>query len=111
MGAVQSLLHADSAPATHVDSTTRQRLDSEQGAQSRASSKILRDMTSKFSELELLSLRQVVQQLKTQQDAKLANHAEQDATTTPQKRPAGITEDTFAAYISIGPDQSRAEHL
>ncbi|KAF9937151.1 Restriction of telomere capping protein 5 [Mortierella alpina] len=114
MGAVHSLLHADSAPPNHPDGTGQQRLDAEQGAQSRASSKMLRDMTSKFSELELLSLRQVFQQLKAQQDteqAKQANQPGQDATSTTQKRLLGLTEDTFAAYVNIGPGRSRAEQL
>ncbi|KAF9968515.1 Restriction of telomere capping protein 5 [Mortierella alpina] len=118
MGAVHSLLHADSAPPSHQDSTGQQRLDAEHTAQSKASSKMLRDMTTKFSELELHSLRQVFQQLKTQQDTeqqaqqtRQAEQPEQDATSTTQKPLLGLTEDTFAAYINIGPDQSRAEQL
>lgn len=114
MGAVHSLLHADSAPPGHQDSTGQQRLDAGQTAHSKASSKMLRDMTSKFSELELLSLRQVVQQLKTQQDTeqtKQAEQPEQNATGITPKPRLGLTEDTFAAYINIGPGQSRAEQL
>ncbi|KAF9570973.1 Restriction of telomere capping protein 5 [Mortierella alpina] len=116
MGAVHSLLLGDSASPLHPDSTGPQRLDPEQQAQSRAGSKMLRDMTSTFSELELLSLRQVFQQLKAQQDAEQAMQAKQheqkqDAAGTTRKRLLGLTEDTFAAYINIGPDQSRAEKL
>ncbi|KAG0085389.1 Restriction of telomere capping protein 5 [Podila epicladia] len=85
-------------------------------AQSWVSSKLHKDLASKFTALELLSLRQVLAHLKEDQEkAALAHPATTSEPTTmpehPQKRLPGITEETFVKYLGIPPEHSQAGKL
>ncbi|KAI7827534.1 hypothetical protein BC939DRAFT_475137 [Gamsiella multidivaricata] len=129
MGAIQSLLPSDSdrASAGAPDSSRGPRSGDQDGL-SWASNKMHRDMASKFSEIELLSLRQVFQQLKDRQN----NDPETDRSSEPQQhqnkgtvsnvasaKPTkkdiwivpGITEATFVEYLGIPANRNRAGHL
>ncbi|KAF9138934.1 Restriction of telomere capping protein 5 [Mortierella sp. GBA39] len=118
MGAVQSLLGQD-AP-TQPD-TNNSRPFVEPLKLSWVSNKLQRDMAAKFSEIEMLSLRQLLVQLKAAQDKqdKLdnANQPETSSSETQQqqhqksRRVAGITEATFVEYLGFPEDHCRAGHL
>ncbi|KAG0249733.1 Restriction of telomere capping protein 5 [Mortierella polycephala] len=86
------------------------------------SKKMHKDILSKFTELERLSLRQVFQQLKEHQDSMdLQQYSEHppetqqdamDAQSQKSSRPVpGITEATFVEYIGIPADKNRAGEL
>ncbi|KAI9236186.1 MAG: hypothetical protein BYD32DRAFT_419437 [Podila humilis] len=92
-------------------------------AQSWVSNKLYKDLVSKFTELELLSLRQVLAHLKEEQEKAALAHLHTDtvpsepSTATsehaPQKPPSapGITEETFVTYLGIPPEHSQAGKL
>lgn len=98
MGAVQSLLGQD--PATQPDTNNRHP-SVEPLHLSWVSSKLQRDMATKFSEIELLSLRQLLAQLKATQDKQdKTNQPDSSSSDTQQQQQkgckvAGITEATF----------------
>ncbi|KAG0376074.1 Restriction of telomere capping protein 5 [Mortierella sp. AD032] len=112
MGAVQSLLGQD-APVQPAP--TNRRPSVEPPNQSWVSSKLQRDLSAKFSEIELLSLRQLLAQLKATQDKAAGssnNHASDPQQQHQQKsrKVAGITEATFVEYLGF-PEDCRAGHL
>ncbi|KAI1309989.1 Restriction of telomere capping protein 5 [Mortierella claussenii] len=127
MGAVQSFLSNDTDTATantgvnNNAANSRHRASVDQHGLSWVSSKMQRDMAAKFSELELLSLRQVLQQLKDRQDEKEGqdrNASLQRETLQPQNQEAttkkdsrslvGITEETFVVNSPDSrPDQDQ----
>ncbi|KAG0200293.1 Restriction of telomere capping protein 5 [Mortierella sp. NVP41] len=113
MGAVQSLLGQD-APAQPETSNNR-RPSVEPHGLSWANSKLQRDMTAKFSEIELLSLRQLLAQLKATQDKAIGTNNSPSPSDSQQqqqqksRKVAGITEATFV--VSFPEDHCRAGHL
>ncbi|KAG0263754.1 Restriction of telomere capping protein 5, partial [Linnemannia exigua] len=113
MGAVQSLLGQDAPiqadPTNHRPSVEPLNL-------SWVSSKLQRDLGAKFSEIELLSLRQLLAQLKATQDKATGSgnsHASDPQQQQQQKnrKVAGITEATFVEYLGFPDDHCRAGHL
>ncbi|KAF9118972.1 Restriction of telomere capping protein 5 [Mortierella sp. 14UC] len=112
MGAVQSLLGQD-API-QPDSINRHP-SVEPLNKSWVSSKLQQDMSAKFSEIELLSLRQLLAQLKATQDKAIGtdNDIASDSQHQQQKsrKVAGITEATFVEYLGFPEDHCRAGHL
>ncbi|KAF9932205.1 Restriction of telomere capping protein 5 [Linnemannia zychae] len=111
MGAVQSLLGQDSPPKPNP--TSNRRLSIEQVPLSWASNKLQRDMAAKFSEIELLSLRQLLAQLKATQDKAVGTHdnSTSEAQQRKEQKIAGITEETFVEYLGFPEDHCRAGHL
>ncbi|KAG0001627.1 Restriction of telomere capping protein 5 [Entomortierella chlamydospora] len=127
MGAIHSSLTSNDNngpnPATRPSPTP---IDS--SPPSWISNKLHRDFAAKFSELELLSLRQVFQQLKQNQE-KTSNSSESPALqhlhqlqqshlskqakkdTRPVHLPPGITEPTFMEYLGFPSEKTRAGHL
>ncbi|KAG0345578.1 Restriction of telomere capping protein 5 [Podila humilis] len=101
--------------------------------QSWVSSKLYKDLSSKFSELELLSLRQVLAHLKEDQESLQAEEsasavaanesgdAPSSSTDAPADSPQqpnaaprsvpGITEETFIKHLGIPPEHSKAGKL
>lgn len=101
MGAVQSLLGQD---APTQPETNNRRPSVEPLHLSWVSNKLLRDMAAKFSEIEMLSLRQLLVQLKAAQDKQDKQPDTSSSETQPQpqqqqhqksRKVAGITEATF----------------
>ncbi|KAF9901917.1 Restriction of telomere capping protein 5 [Linnemannia zychae] len=115
MGAVQSLIAQDAT--VKADSTNRSP-SVEPLNLSWVSSKLQRDLSAKFSEIELLSLRQLLAQLKAAQDKDIG--IDHNTTPDPQqqqqeqhksRKVAGITEATFVEYLGFPEDHCRAGHL
>ncbi|OAQ35002.1 hypothetical protein K457DRAFT_151642 [Linnemannia elongata AG-77] len=121
MGAVQSLLGQD-AP-TQPD-TNNSRPSVEPLHLSWVSNKLQRDMAAKFSEIEMLSLRQLLVQLKATQDKedkqKELDRINQSSDTSSSesqqqhqksRKVAGITEATFVEYLGLPEDHCGAGRL
>ncbi|KAG0213421.1 Restriction of telomere capping protein 5 [Mortierella sp. GBA30] len=111
MGTVHSLLNgaSDSQP-TNTTGASGQQHYVDRAGQSRSSVKMYKDVAGKFTELEMLSLRQVFQQLKSKQDASIPHKepSQQHMESSQQShRPVGITEDTFIEYLNLGHDKHR----
>ncbi|ORZ11769.1 hypothetical protein BCR41DRAFT_356899 [Lobosporangium transversale] len=113
MGAVQSLFDHENEIAAAAE-TGRQQSMTDQKNLSWGSTKLHKSMASKFTELEMLSLRTVLQQLQQKQDKAIRQQAAVEANASQTKkdiRPvSGITEATFVEYLDI-PGNSRAAQL
>ncbi|KAF9352595.1 Restriction of telomere capping protein 5, partial [Mortierella sp. AD094] len=127
MGAVHSLLNS-SEPDSAAQPSARPHDPIDSQPASWICNKLHRDMAAKFSELELLSLRQVFQQLKLDQEKRtsttkpsesralqhlqqlqqshLSKQAKKDVRAAP-----GITEPTFVEYLGFPSEKSRAGQL
>ncbi|KAF9434685.1 Restriction of telomere capping protein 5 [Entomortierella beljakovae] len=126
MGAVQSILDSALSNPLNQDATKGKDVF-ESPAISWVSNKLHRDMSSKFTELELLSLRQVFQQLKQSQDSlgkgKSSTQSggeeqqQEEGRTQPQHskknnhRLPGITESTFLDYLGFPQEKHRSGQL
>ncbi|KAF8943217.1 Restriction of telomere capping protein 5 [Haplosporangium gracile] len=118
MGAVQSLLGQD---ASIQPDTNNNRPSVEPLHLSRVSSKLQRDIAAKFTEIEMLSLRQLLAQLKATQDKQDKQNKENQPDTSSSdaqqqqhqrsRKVAGITEATFVEYLGFPEDYCRAGHL